>query len=101
MRLEIEGLRNEMNKRDETLAALRIELVAANESFRASDELRAEVKRLQEALKVQATKAKRFLPKKCELLLVHEMAIEVKEEAIVPKDAVISRDQSELEGQER
>lgn len=97
-RLEIEGLRNEMNTRDETLAALRSELDTANENLRTAEGSRAEIERLQDALKLQTTKAKRFWSQKCEQLLVHETAMEEKDESIATKDAEIARLQSELEG---
>ena len=76
--LEIKGLHNEMITCDKTLAALRIELDAANYSLRAGDESCAEIERLQEALKLQTTKMKRFWLQKCEQLLMHEMAMEKK-----------------------
>ena len=63
--LEIEGLRNKMNMCDETLAALRIELDTADDSLRAGDESCAKIERLQEALKLQTTKAKIFWSQKC------------------------------------
>ena len=97
-RLKIEGLCNEMNTCDETLAALRIELDAAYNSLRAGNESHDEMERLQEALKVQTLKMKRFWSQKCELLLMYEMAMEDKEETIATKDAVISSLQSELAG---
>jgi len=68
-RLEIEGLRNEMNTRDETLAALRVELNTANENLSAANESLTAIGTLEEALKVQTTKAKRFWSQKCEQLL--------------------------------
>jgi len=52
---------------------------------------------LEEALKVQITKVKRFWSQKCERLLSHEVAMEQKEECIAAKDDEIVRLQEELE----
>ena len=97
-RLEIKGLHNERNMSDKMLAALHIELDTTNENLRMAEESHAEIKRLQEVLKLQTIKAKRFWSQKCEQLLVHKMAMEEKDEAITAKDVKISRLQSELEG---
>jgi len=97
VRLEIEGLCNKMNMRDETLAALRVELNTANENLSAANESLSAIGTLEEALKVQTTKAKRFWSQKCEQLLSHEVAMEEKEKCIAAKDAEITRLQEELE----
>jgi len=80
--LEIEGLRNEMNTRDETSAALHVELNTANENLSVANELLSAIGTLEEALKVQTTKVKRIWSQKCEQLLSHEAVMEEKEECI-------------------
>ena len=98
--LEIEQLTGELLNRDEMIEKLHEELSTATtevERLTAAAVLATEVETLCKELKVQTAKAKRFWSQKCEQLLLHEVAIEEKEDCIAVKDTEIARLQAELE----
>ena len=86
-RLEVEGLRERVRERDETLAALRVELETANAGL---NEARAEIETLHREVKVQTAKAKRFWTQKCEQLLTHETVVEEKDAEIARLQELIN-----------
>ena len=82
VRLEIEGLHNELTNQNVKLDELRSELEAAKQKLTAFDEMQGEAEALKKSLKQQTTKAKRFWTLKCEQLLAHEALIEEKDAEI-------------------
>ena len=74
-----------------------MELNTTNKNLSTANESLSAIGTLEEVLKVQTTKAKRFWLQKCEQLLSHEAVMEEKEECIAAKGAEIARLQEELE----
>ena len=86
-RLEDKGLRERVRERDETLAALRVELETANAGL---NEAHAEIETLRREVKVQTAKAKRFWTQKCEQLLTHKTVVEEKDVEIARLQELIN-----------
>ena len=82
VRLEIEGLHNELTNRNAKLDELHSKLEAAKQKLAAFDEMQGEVAALKKSLKQQTAKAKQLWTQKCEQLLAHEGLIEEKDAEI-------------------
>ena len=98
-RLDSQQLRDDLLARDDVLEQLRTQFATANAELERVTVAAAEteIETLRKELKAQTAKAKKYWAQKCEQLLLHEAAIDEKDQTIAAKDTEITRLQAEIE----